>query len=164
MILNASITYVDDDTLVMKLNHKIKKEELKLDVPYMIKLENEKEKRTLAQNRYIWEIISQIDKKINGYASDEMSIYKQIIQQAKIKSEYIIALPDIKKRLEKVFRFVEEIEDRLSEKGVAMVVFRCYYGTSKFDKKEMKDFIEALIDRAYEEGIDVCGYESMLRN
>lgn len=128
-----------------------------------IEIKRPKDKRTIQQNRYIWEIISQIDKKINGYASDEWSIYKSLVQEAKIKTLYFETVPEAKSALEATFRVVEEHEHRTSAKGVETVVFRCYFGTSHFTKEEMANFIEVLINRAYKEGIDVYQYEQILR-
>ncbi|EJU22599.1 hypothetical protein HMPREF1143_1724 [Peptoanaerobacter stomatis] len=152
-------------TITLSNNCDIKKikTDIEKDKEYLIKIEDIKSKRTLQQNKYIWEIISQIDKKINGYMSDEMSIYISLIKQAKIKTVYIETVEEAKKELLKVFRYVEDVEDRVSSKGIKTVLYRCYYGTSKFDKKEMADFIECLINYSYEVGIDIYGYEQMLR-
>lgn len=123
-----------------------------------LEIKRQKDKRTLKQNRYIWLIISMIDEKINGYCSDEMNIYCQIIEQAKIKTDYIQTLEGAKKRLEDIYRVVKEIEKRGNS-----VLYRCYLGTSQFTKEEMIRFIEVLINRAYQEGIDVYQYERLLR-
>ena len=123
-----------------------------------VEIKRQKDKRTLKQNRYIWLIISMIDEKINGYCSDEMNIYCQIIEQAKIKTDYIQTLEGAKKRLEDIYRVVKEIEKRGNS-----VLYRCYLGTSQFTKEEMTRFIEVLINRAYQEDIDVVQYERLLR-
>ena len=163
----AKINYIVERNITITLSNNCDIKKIKTDIEkdkeYLIKIEDIKSKRTLQQNKYIWEIISQIDKKINGYMSDEMSIYISLIKQAKIKTVYIETVEEAKKELLKVFRYVEDIEDRVSSKGIKTVLYRCYYGTSKFDKKEMTDFIECLINYAYEVGIDIYGYEQMLR-
>lgn len=123
-----------------------------------LEIKRQKDKRTLKQNRYIWLIISMIDEKINGYCSDEMNIYCQIIEQAKIKTDYIQTLEGAKKRLEDIYRVVKEVEKRGNS-----VLYRCYLGTSQFTKEEMTRFIEVLINRAYQEDIDVLQYERLLR-
>lgn len=127
-----------------------------------IEIKKPKDKRTLKQNAFIWEIIHQIDRKVNGFKTDEFSIYKELIKESKIKCIFIQTVEEAKKELEATFRYVEEIEKRNSEKGQS-VLYRCYYGTSKFTKQEMTDFIEALIDRAYKEGIDICNYLDVLK-
>ena len=127
-----------------------------------VEIKRPKDKRTLKQNAYIWEIIHQIDLKVNGFNSDEFSIYKQLVKEAKVKSVYIQTVEGAKKDLENLFRYVEEVERRTTDKGES-ILYRCYYGTSKFTKEEMARFIDVLIDRAYKEDIDVYNYEEVLR-
>ena len=65
--------------------------------------------------------------------------------------------------LAETFRVVEEVERRTSAKGKETVLYACYPGTSQFSKKEMADFIEVLIIRAYNEGLDILQYEDLLK-
>lgn len=127
-----------------------------------VEIKRPKDKRSLEQNAYIWKIIDMIDKKINGYCSDKMSIYCALIKAAGIKVDYIQGLEQIRPRLEEVYRVVELVEYRATDKA-ATALYRCYIGTSQFTKAEMSDFIEVLISRAYEEGIDILMYEDILR-
>ncbi|MDO5062003.1 MAG: hypothetical protein Q4D77_02410 [Peptostreptococcaceae bacterium] len=127
-----------------------------------VEIKRPKDKRSLEQNAYIWKIIDLIDKKINGYCSDKMSIYCALIKAAGIKVDYIQGLEQIRPRLEEVYRVVELVEYRATDKA-ATALYRCYIGTSQFTKSEMSDFIEVLISRAYEEGIDILMYEDILR-
>ena len=109
-----------------------------------VEIKRPKDKRSLEQNAYIWKIIDLIDKKVNGYCSDKMSIYCSIIKEAGIKTDYIQGLEEIKSRLEEIYRVVELVEYRATEKA-ATVLYRCYIGTSQFTKSEMSDFIEVLM-------------------
>lgn len=128
-----------------------------------VEIKRPKDKRSLEQNRLMWRVLHMIDQKINGYQSDEWSIYCNLIKQARIKTDFLMTLEAARGKLERLYRVVEEVERRTSEKGVEMVVYRCYPGTSDFTKEEMSDFIEALIDRAYREGLDIHHYEDTLR-
>ena len=128
-----------------------------------LELTRPKDKRTLEQNKYIWVILDLIDKKINGYQSDIWNLYKQLVKQARIKIEYFETLEDAKPYLEETFRVVEEVERRTSAKGKETVLYACYPGTSQFSKKEMANFIEVLLGRAYNEGLDVMQYEDLLK-
>ncbi len=128
----------------------------------LIKIIKAYDKRTLQQNKYIWVLIDKLDKKLNGHRRDKMKIYKNIISMAGVKTEYIQAIPEAKERLLKVFRHVEEIEERKTPKGDS-ILYECYYGTSKFDKKEMASFIDVLLDYCEENEIDTREYERYLR-
>ena len=153
----------DQLTITIPLHTVEELKKFKPDDLVSIEIKRSKDKRSSQQNRYIWEIISQIDQKINGYDSDEWTIYKQLLRQAKIKTLYFETTPEAKTALQQTFRLVEEHERRTSAKGIETVVFRCYFGTSKFTKEEMSSFIEALITRAYQEDIDIYQYEQVLK-
>lgn len=107
------------------------------------------EDKTNQQNRYIWKLIDKIDKKINGYRADPIGIYRSILQAANVKSEIYEAIPEAEKTLKRAFRVVELIDE-----GEEKNTYRCYLGLSKLNKKEVSDFIEALIDRCVNEEIE----------
>ncbi len=131
---------------------------------YTLDLKEYKSSRSLEQNRLIWALIGEIDKKINGYATSKdshLDIYCQIITMAKIRVEYIETLERAKESLDKVFRVVKEVERRTSNKGVETVLYQCFYGTSTFDVKEMSDFIESLLHYAQQCEVSLSGYDGL---
>ena len=123
---------------------------------YKVEITEVKSKRSLLQNRYMWELINQIAKK---QGEDEMKIYADIIHMANIKCTFLqgdrSAIDDLKRR----YRLVIEREVRTSPKGVETVVVQCFPGTSSFDTKEMADFIDRLLDYAAQVGVDVSEYQ-----
>lgn len=125
------------------------------DVDYKIELSPIKSKRSLAQNKMMWKLISDVAKH-EGMDSDE--IYIQVIKLANIRTEILQVLPEAIERLSRVFKLVVERERRPSPKGIETAVVECYYGTSQFDTKEMSDFIDRLLDYAARVGIDVSQY------
>ena len=123
---------------------------------YKIEITEMKSKRSLWQNKYMWAIIDKIAKH-EGML--ELDVYCQIIEMAKIRTEFIETIPEAITRLSSVFRVVKELEHRVSQKGSKTVLVKCYYGTSTFDTKEMSDFIDVLLDYASQIGIDVSEYQ-----
>ena len=105
-----------------------------------------KDKKTLQQNRYMWELIHQIARKQN---QDEMEIYCQALQEANAKYTWLKGFPEIKENLLKVFRAVQ-ITRYEEEHGKKLAIFKCYEGTSKYDKKEMMDLLEIIVGWAEE--------------
>ena len=105
-----------------------------------------KDKKTLQQNRYMWELISQIAQKQN---QDEMEVYCQALQEANAKYTWLEGLPEIKEKLLQVYRAVQitRYEERFGKK---FAIFKCYEGTSKYDKKEMMDLLEIIVGWAEE--------------
>ena len=61
----------DQLTITIPLHTVEELKKFKPDDLVSIEIKRPKDKRSSQQNRYIWEIISQIDQKINGYDSDE---------------------------------------------------------------------------------------------
>ena len=105
-----------------------------------------KDKKTLQQNRYMWELISQIAQKQN---QDEMEVYCQALQEANAKYTWLEGLPEIKEKLLQVYRAVQitRYEERFGKK---FAIFKCYEGTSKYDKKEMMELLEIIVSWAEE--------------
>lgn len=133
--------------------HDAKARELKAGEKYDMTIKEPN--RSLNQNAYMWKLIGEIAKKQDGHRANDMEVYAQIVEKANIKAEYIQVLPEALERLRRAFRVVTEIESRKNEKGVEMVVCKCYYGTSTFTKKEMQSFLDALIDYCFELEIPV---------
>lgn len=133
------------------------------NIPYSIEIKEVKGKRTLQQNAYIWALIHEIDLAINGHKSDEMSIYCNLIEMSNIQVVPLETIEAAKPELEKTFRVVKEIERRKSIKGADTVVYKCYFGTSHFNKEEMSRFIENLLDYAQEVGVETAYYDKVLR-
>ena len=105
-----------------------------------------KDKKTLQQNRYLWELISQIAQKQN---QDEMEVYCQALQEANTKYTWLEGLPETKEKLLEVYRAVQitRYEERFGKK---FAIFKCYEGTSKYDKIEMMDLLEIIVGWAEE--------------
>ena len=105
-----------------------------------------KDKKTLQQNKYMWELISQIAQKQN---QDEMEVYCQALQEANAKYTWLEGLPEIKEKLLQVYRAVQitRYEERF---GKQFAIFKCYEGTSKYDKKEMMELLEIIVGWAEE--------------
>ena len=99
-----------------------------------------KDKKTLQQNKYMWELIHQIARKQN---QDEMEIYCQALQEANAKYTWLEGLPEIKEKLLQVYRAVQitRYEERF---GKQFAIFKCYEGTSKYDKQEMMELLEII--------------------
>ena len=126
---------------------------------------SDKKDRSGQQNALLWALIHEIDKAMNGYTSKqgEEELYLQLIEEANIKPEFIMALPEVVDRFRKTssFRVVQEVERR-EYKGKEMVVLKCFPGSSKFTTDEMSDFIEATKRYASESGINLNEWSELI--
>lgn len=122
--------------------------DLKIDENEYLKVEIKKvkDKKTLQQNSYMWTLIKQIARKQN---QDEMEVYCQALQEANAKYTWLKGFPEIKENLLRVFRAVQ-ITRYEEEHGKQLAIFKCYEGTSKYDKQEMMELLEIIIGWAEE--------------
>jgi hypothetical protein len=105
----------------------------------------------------LWGIITNISDQVNNSHREEdlLNIYSTLLQRANIKREYIRTLPQAKHILDDSFRAVLEVPNsRRIENGKETVGYWVYYGSSKFNTKEMTELIEIALDLASELGVD----------
>ena len=128
---------------------------------YELSIKKVGNKRTAAQNRYLWELIGQICVKENGNRADDEEIYIQLLEQAGVKCEYIMGLPEIEMSLRRAFRSVKIVDHR-DYNGKGMNVYKVFFGSSTMDTKEMASLIDKTIERAEADGIDTDYWRRML--
>lgn len=121
---------------------------LKLDRDkyYSMEIKEPKSKRTLQQNAYMWKMINEIAKR---QYQDEMEVYCQVLETANAKFTWLKGLKETKEELLQVFRAVKIT--RYDEDGFA--IFKCFYGSSKMDTKEMSVLLDIVLDWATQLGI-----------
>ena len=135
-------------------------EELEKDRLYSIEIKDAKSKRTLEQNRYLWALLAEIDKEINGERSnDAWGIYCEALERCGAKFEFIIAPLAAESSLNRAFRAVRLMQQANDWQGV----FKCYYGSSKMDTKEMTLLIDTVLDMAEEAGLNTVYYQELLK-
>lgn len=108
------------------------------DEEYILEVTPITKSRSLEQNKMMWSIIQTIAEMTGN---DIWDIYITGLKKLDVKVEYIMALPQAEERLKEVFRAVQKIEKR-TVNGKEMVVFKCYYGSSTFNTKEMTVLID----------------------
>lgn len=126
------------------------------DEEYKLEITKVKSKRSLQQNKFMWEVIGKIAT-VQGMDPDD--VYCQLVKMARIRTEIIQTLPEAREALLRAFRQVIERDSRVNEKGVQTKIYECYYGSSTFTQEEMSVFIDRLLSYAAESGIDTKEYE-----
>lgn len=96
---------------MLKLSGKIKDvipDLLKLDMDklFVVEVKEPKSKRSLEQNKMLWQLIHSIAKKQN---QDDMEVYCALLERADALSDYIITAYDMEDDLRKCFRGVRFI-------------------------------------------------------
>lgn len=137
--------------------------ELQAETLYSIEIKEAKSKRSLQQNAYLWALLSEIDKTVNGERSnDEWSIYIEALERAGAKCEYIGALPETEQLLKDNFRAIKFIK-KIDLNGKDGNMYKVFLGSSKMDSKEMGLLIDTVLDMAEEIGIETEYYTTLLK-
>lgn len=132
-------------------------EMLKLDMDklFVVEIKEPKSKRSLEQNKMLWQLIHAIAKQQN---QDDMEVYCTLLERADALSDYIITAKLTVEELRKNFRGVMFM--RTTEvKGKEFNVYKVYLGSSKMNTKEMTELLDIALQLCGELGIPTWGYE-----
>lgn len=108
---------------------------------YCCEIKEPKSKRSVQQNKMLWELIHLIAKKQN---QEDMEVYCTLLERADAKSDYILARPETEDGLRKTFRGVKFIRHQEVNKTI-FNVYKVYIGSSKMTTKEMTELLEITI-------------------
>lgn len=101
-----------------------------------------KDKRSLQQNKMLWELIHKIAEE---QCLSDMEVYCQALEKADAKSDYVITSCEMTEALRKTFRGVRFI--RIQEvNGKECYVYKVYLGSSKMNKKEFSQLLDIVLD------------------
>lgn len=145
---------------VANSHHKKLLEELERGVPLAVQITKAKSKRSIEQNKYMWALLNEIDKERNGGRScDDWAVYIEALERAGAKFERISCKAEAERMLKEQFRavqFVRVFDDEGRNE------YKCFYGSSKMNTKEMSELIDAVLDIAAAEGINTAYWEGVL--
>lgn len=110
--------------------------------------------RSLDQNNMFWALATKIALETAGSKQKEAveDAYCNLLEEANVQSEYLLALPETEESLRKTFRVVRNRGER-EFKGKKMVVYQYWPGSSKFNTEEMNELIEIALNRCADLGI-----------
>jgi hypothetical protein len=128
---------------------------LKLDMDklYLCEVKEPKSKRTIEQNKMLWQLIHSIAKTTH---QDDMDVYCGCLERADALSDYIITAYDMEDDLRKCFRGVKFMRKQ-EVNGKECNIYKVYIGSSKMNTKEMTELIDITMQIASECGIDTRG-------
>lgn len=150
MKITADIFKIDGQFITLKSDSLYN--DLKIDKKYTIDFKEYKSKRSIEANRLMWLLIHEIAKITDN---DEWDIYISMLEACNIEAEFILALPEAEKSLKQVYRVVKVMDETREVNGKTLTIFKCYLGSSKFSVDMMNKFIDFLIRKCAEYGIDI---------
>lgn len=165
--------------MLAKLGNRLMSEDGNLEVTFEVSYFTEKEKfkalekgelydisavkyrpvRSAEQNRMMWALIHDIAVERGGEraVNDDWDIYVEAIERAGAKFRLYDVLDDdeLIKALEKGFRAVKRLNTFVDDIGQKRVTLKCFFGSSKMNKKEMGLLLETVLDMAEESGVTI---------
>lgn len=121
------------------------------DKDYVCDIAEAKSKRSIEQNKMLWELIHKIATKTHN---EDIDVYCSLLEKTDAKSEYIITAEDLEQELKKSFRGVKFI--RMQEvNGKDCYVYKVYIGSSKMNTAEMTALLDMALNICAEYGIEV---------
>lgn len=126
--------------------------DLELDKEYSMEIKEVRSHRTLQQNKYMWALIHEIAHH-ESMNQSEAEVYTLALEEANAKYIYLLGTPEVEDELKKNFRAVRVVRPTI-ENGKEFIVYKCFIGTSKMDKKEMTKVVDIIIAWAEELGIE----------
>ena len=98
---------------------------------YSIEIKEPKSKRSIQQNKLLWELIHLIAKK---QGQDDMEVYCELLERADAKSDYVLARPETEDALRKTFRGVKFIR-QYQVNETMFNIYKVYIRIIKNDSK-----------------------------
>ena len=132
-------------------------EMLKLDMDklFVVEIKEPKSKRSLEQNKMLWQLIHAIAKETH---QDDMEVYCTVLERADALSDYIITAYDMEDELRKCFRGVRFVRKQ-EVNGKECNIYKVYIGSSKMNTKEMTELLDITLQLCGELNIPTWGYE-----
>ena len=128
---------------------------LDMDKVFICDVKEPKSKRSLEQNKMLWQLIHSIAKKQH---QDDMEVYCALLERADALSDYIITAYDMEDDLRKCFRGVRFVRKQ-EVNGKECNIYKVYIGSSKMDTKEMTELLDITLQMCAELGIPTEMYE-----
>lgn len=130
-----------------------------------VTVDEKRNQRSLEQNRLMWSLLEIMALHQNGGRTGGVNaedLYLNFIEKYGAKYEYLMCVPEALKGLKQQFRAIKEVERREYNRK-EMIVCKCFYGSSKFDTKEMTQLIDGIFDELANMGIE-DNYQSAVKS
>jgi len=114
-----------------------------------------KKRRSLDQNAFMWELLTIYANHLNGGRTGGTTpddLYMRFISTYG-DAVFIMAVTEAESDLLKAFRVVKKVDAR-DYNGKELIVYKCFYGSSEYDTKQMTNLIEGIMDEMAKADID----------
>lgn len=123
------------------------------DGEYIVDITKKKNKRSLDQNRYFWALVGEIAQKENGDLRDVHNLYLNLLQMSGAKYETLMIKHEALERFKGLYRDIKVVNSTIINHEKYDLLY-AFYGSSKFDSKEMTKLIDVTLNYASEIGVE----------
>ena len=128
--------------------------QMDMDKLFIVEVKEPKSKRSLQQNKLLWELVHAIARKTH---QDDMDVYCACLERADALSDYVITATEMQDSLRKAFRGVKFC--RMQEvNGKDCYIYKVYIGSSKMTIQEMNELLDVCLNICGELGIPTLEY------
>lgn len=157
--INAIFKVSQNSRYAARTTIKPLKELFNQDKKLIVKVDEKRNKRTLDQNALLWALLTIYADEQNGGRTGGVQpedIYYRMLEQYGVAT-FLLTIPGAEDELKKVFRVVTKVDER-EYNGVTLYMFKCYYGSSKYDTKQMANLIDGVFDELSKLGVSDKNY------
>ena len=126
-------------------------DELDVDKVYSIEIKERKSKRSIEQNRLLWQLLHELEKVTREPAMDW---YIKALMETGAKVDYLWGTEATENTLKLTFRAVQRVKP-YTIKNTSGWLYRVIVGSSKFNVEEMNRLIDTVIRYCCEHDIEV---------
>lgn len=124
--------------------------ELDRDKVYQMEIKEPKSKRSLEQNRLLWKNLQLASKELG---QDLMKTYCDLLEEADVKSDFLIVSTEMSEALRKTFRGVLFLRKQ-EVNGKDCFVYKVFLGSSKMTVNECQELLDRSFDLLERLGIN----------
>lgn len=119
-----------------------------------VEVKPHKSQRSLEQNRLLWALLGKmaVAQSGNKRKVSTEECYCEMLEEANVSYDYLLALPEAEPMLRKSFRVIRKMGER-EVNGKTLNLYQYFIGSSKFNTQEMTELIETTLDKLAELGI-----------
>jgi hypothetical protein len=128
---------------------------MQMDKPHTVTIEPKKEKRSLEANKYMWQLLGELAAVVGNTNKDEL--YLKYLRAVGIFKDFTLT-EDEAKTFEYVWHQMGTVgwpTERVDyDQDGERVIVRAYYGTSRYNTRQMSRLIDAVVQDCQSVGIE----------
>lgn len=140
--------------LVTNFRHVTWLDELEQDKEYSLEIKKVKSQRSLQQNKFMWELLHQLERVTREVAMDW---YIKALVETGAVVDYVWGTEDTETTLKKSFRAVQKVKPHKIKNSDGWL-YRVIVGSSKFNIEEMNQLLDTVIRYCNEHNINTEVY------